>query len=348
MSCIRWKEINLKTFKEKPRSAEIPSHILLLRGGYLRQLHQGIFNYNPLILRAIKKFEHIVREEMERSQSREILLPMVHPKEVWEETERWVQFDDLLQKMTGRSKQEFCLGPTHEEVIIDFVRSNVKSYRDLPFNLYQIQTKYRNEIRPRFGLLRAREFIMKDAYSFDKDPQESKRSYRTMRQAYQNIFKRLGVNFVIVHADTGNIGGKTSEEFQILADHGEDTLLVSDSGSFASNVEVCSQKAGDKSPDGEGILVEKKGIEVGHLFYLSDTYSKLMNLSYFDSQGVSHFVEMGCYGIGITRTIQAIIEQRCDSNGFSWPPSISPCLFHLSLLDPSKNTKRREGDFRDL
>lgn len=485
---MKWSEIQLRTYKEEPSGSLLPSHSLLVRGGYIHSIAQGIFVYNTLLLRVIRKLENIIREELEKQGAREILMPFVQPKELWEETGRWGEFSSLLQKMKSRTDKDFCLGPTHEEVVTSFVRSGLKSYKDMPFNLYQIQTKYRDEIRPRFGLMRAKEFIMKDAYSFDRTKEDSLKNYKKMFKAYTVILERLGVSFSVVQADTGSIGGEQSEEFQILADNGEDILLVSDSSSFASNREICSvlipdskekqkpmqklekfktegiltieklsqflkvpekdlvkilffylpqenkkpelvaflccgddeinllkikkvfslkedpyfadkesvkkasgaspgscgpvglkcnvyadqklknknnfitganedgfhlkgvnpdrdfkissygdfcfARAGNLSPDGKGKLIEKRGIEVGHLFYLSDKYSRSMNLEYLDEAGKKQFVEMGCYGFGVTRAVQAIIEQSHDENGIIWPPSLTPFLVHICLLNP--------------
>ena len=522
---MKWSEIRLRTLKEAPAEASLASHILLLRGDYIHSASQGLFAYNTLFLRAIRKLEQIIREEMEKLGAREILMPMVQPKSLWEKTGRWNHFEGLLQKMTNRSGQEFCLGPTHEEVITDFAKAGLASYRDLPFTLYQIQTKYRDEIRPRFGLMRAREFIMKDAYSFDRTPEESALIYQKMVQAYKSIFRRLGARFVMVQADTGSIGGDRSEEFHILADRGEDTLLVSDEGEFAANREVCPRaapaetgnsgaerekaleefatpeiksikdlagflkceakdlvkilffvwpsssgpasprrensradseeqgknsapkeqkekcaaflcqgddeinpvkikqrfslsdlplpaspekvrqitgaspgscgpcglkqlglnksenpvpiyadqklkgrknlitgankdgfhlknanpgrdfkierygdfcyaKGGDPSPDGKGILKERRGIEAGNLFSLSTEYSRKMNLTYLDREGKKQFVEMGCYGFGLSRTLQALVEQNHDEDGIIWPLAVAPFAVHICLIDP--------------
>ena len=249
---MKWSETGVKTLREVPADTALPSHALLVRGGFIKKLSSGLFTYGPFMVRAIQKFENIVREELNKKNCVEILMPMVQPKEIWEQSERWELYSDLLQKMKNRSGQEFCLGPTHEEVISDYVKNNIKSYRDLPFCLYQIQSKFRDEIRPRFGLMRAREFIMKDAYSFDLDEEKAKQSYEKMRSVYQAIFSRLGVPFRVVKADSGEIGGDQSEEFHILADHGEDELFLTDS--FAANKEVCpvfssSKTAAVKSTD---------------------------------------------------------------------------------------------------
>jgi prolyl-tRNA synthetase len=489
---MKWSKSYLFTVKETPADAEVPSHKLLVRGGYIKKVSQGIFTYGPLALRAIRKFENIVRQELDKRDCVEVLMPMVQPKELWDETNRWTEMGKGLLKFKNRVDQDYCLGATHEEVITDYVRRDVKSYRDLPANLYQIQTKYRDEIRPRFGLLRGREFIMKDAYSFDTSTEGAMKSYQKMFEAYTAIFSRLGAKFVSVKADSGNIGGNLSEEFHILAESGEDGLLVSIDGKFAANVEVCPAidadsspvangtasipamekfatpglksigslskalnipenklaktlffsgaeegakeikpvcvllrgndevnpiklkkilglsnpplmltdqevkaacgawpgscgpvglkipvfvdsgintlpsmivganedafhlknvlmgrdfqatqiadlrvaRAGDKNPNGEGTLQAFRGIEVGHVFYLGNKYSKSMSANFLNPEGQSVPIEMGCYGIGISRTVQAVIEQCHDADGIVWPLAIAPYSVHMCLLDP--------------
>ena len=495
---MKWSEAGIKTLREVPADTALPSHALLVRGGFIKKLSAGLFTYGPFMVRAIRKFENIVRDELNKKNCVEILMPMVQPKEIWTQSNRWDLYDDLLQKMKNRLGQEFCLGPTHEEVISSYVKNNINSYRDLPFCLYQIQTKFRDEIRPRFGLMRAREFIMKDAYSFDLDADQAKESYKKMRSVYNAIFSRLGVSFRIVKADSGEIGGDQSEEFHILADHGEDELLLTDS--FASNKEVCpvltshdtssaepalSEKtleefhtpgiktieqlsqflkvpennlakilflscgqsagkaqniavllrgsdelnlckvkkylklaqnpvflsemeirklsgagpgscgpiglsipvymdqelalfssfvtgankddyhvrnvvpardfkvedvgdfryarAGDRGPDGR-TLRSFRGIEVGHIFYLDDKYSKKMGVFYLDQNGKKQTVKMGCYGIGITRTVQAVVEQSHDENGIIWPMAMAPFMVHICLLDPDEQKTAKSAN----
>lgn len=491
---MKWSSGYLFTLKEAPADAEIPSHILMVRGGYMRKLAPGIFSYGPLLLRSIRKFENIVRQELDKRGCIEILMPMVQPRELWEETGRWTKMGDGLQKLKNRNGHDFCLGATHEEVVTDFVRKDVKSYRDLPVTLYQVQTKFRDEIRPRFGLMRGREFVMKDAYSFDVDNEGAQKAYRLMHEAYTAIFKRLGVNFRVVQADTGAIGGNQSQEFHILADSGEDQLLVSEESDFAANIEICPAidsfaskppaeplpmeefatpglktidalakalkvpanqlvktmyfaasddpaknlnpvavllrgsdevnpvklknhfglanppllltdeevrrltgaspgscgpvglkipilmdkgvenrrnytvgankddfhfrnvnhgrdfkvtavgdfrmaREGDASPDGKGKLKSYRGIEVGHIFYLGTTYSKKMDANYLGQDAALKPIEMGCYGIGVTRTVQAVIEQSNDKDGIIWPLSIAPFAVHICLLDPEGEAK---------
>lgn len=489
---MKWTQAYIYTLKEAPADAEIPSHQLMVRGGFIKKLAPGMYTYSNLGLRAIRKFENILRQELDKRGCIEILMPMVHPRELWEETGRWSEMGAGLLKFQNRNQHWFCLAATHEEAVTDYVRHDLKSYRDLPKNLYQIQTKYRDEIRPRFGLMRGREFIMKDAYSFDKDQAGALKTYELMYAAYQAIFDRLGVKYRIVQADAGNIGGSQTHEFQLLADAGEDALLVCEESDFAANVEVCPAidadpqvsseaekatekfatpglktirqlseftkvpekelvktlffsaneglnpkdtslkafavllrgsdevnpiklknllgmsnppnmltdeevrqvsgaspgscgpvglkipvyldtgveglknyivganedgfhlkninhprdfqptkvadlrmaQAGDKSPDGKGLLKSYRGIEVGHVFYLGTKYSEKMKAVYLDPQGKSQVLEMGCYGIGVTRTVQACIEQSHDKDGIIWPISIAPFQVHICCLDP--------------
>ncbi len=494
---MKWSNSFTYTLKESPSDAEIPSHKLLIRSGMVRKLAPGLYTYGNMALRSIKKFEAIVREELEKIDSTEILMPIVHPKELWEETNRWIEMGSGLARFKNRNGHEFCLGATHEEAVTDYVRGDIKSYRDLPKTLFQIQTKFRDEIRPRFGLMRCREFIMKDAYSFDADQSSALESYYRLYGAYKNIFDRVGVDYRVVEADSGNIGGNKSQEFHVLAESGEDQLLVSDEGNFAANVEICPAveadpikstekelpiekfetkglkkistlakalkveereliktlyyssldaepemiegkslkdlkpicillrgsdelnliklknelgmanepqmltdkevneltgaypgscgpvglkipiymdrgieglnnhivganennyhyknvnfprdfkvtktcdlrvaKEGDLSPSGSGTLKSYRGIEVGHIFYLGIKYSKAMNANYLDQNGKTQFIEMGCYGIGISRTVQATIEQKHDKDGIVWPLSIAPYSVHICNLDP--------------
>jgi prolyl-tRNA synthetase len=495
MAVVNWSKFFLFTLKENPADAEIPSHQLLTRSDGITKVAPGIFTLGPVILRAVRKFERIVREEHDKRDCIEILMPMVHPRELWEESGRWSKMGADLLKFKNRNDHEWCLGATHEEVVTDYVRGKVKSYRDLPATLYQIQTKYRDEIRPRFGLMRGREFIMKDAYSFDVDQEKALASYQTMRAIYRSIFDRLGTDYRVVKADTGMIGGDLSEEFHLIANSGEDQLLVGEND-FGANLEVCPAidfkpvkentdallpkeefetpnartivelskltgksefslvktlffatgdsasvagasiadlkpiavllrgsddlnpiklknalklttlplfltdkevkdltgaspgscgpvglkipvyadqgikefknfivgankdgfhlknvnferdfkvqqfldlrfaKAGDKNPNGDDKLVAKRGIEIGHIFYLGQKYSEALNAKFLDSAGATKTIEMGCYGIGVTRTVQAVIEQCHDADGMIWPKSIAPFDVHIALLDP--------------
>ena len=234
---MRLSQFHLATVKEVPADAEIASHRLMIRAGMIRKLASGLYTWSPLGLRVLRKVEHIVREEMNRAGAIEMLMPSVQPRELWEETGRWEKFGGQLLKIKDRKEQEFCYGPTHEEVVTDFARNELKSYKQLPVNFYQIQTKFRDEIRPRFGVMRAREFLMKDAYSFHLTQESLGATYEVMYQAYARIFTRLGLKFRAVQADTGAIGGNASHEFQVLADSGEDAIAFSDGSDYAANIE---------------------------------------------------------------------------------------------------------------
>ena len=464
----------LRTYKEAPKDAQTPSHILMHRAGMIQKLTSGIYNYLPLSMKVLKKIEEIIREELDKRGCQEVLMPAVQPSDLWEESGRWNYYGPELLRFKDRKNADYCLGPTHEEVITDMVRRNVNSYKQLPVNLYQIQTKFRDEIRPRFGLMRGREFIMKDAYSFDVDDEESKKSYQNMYDAYTAVFDRCGLKFKAVDAATGAIGGDMSHEFQVLAETGEDEILSCSKCKYAANVEkavtvrdikkpvdagkcenkevhtpgaktidditsflgksaevmiktliflideevvavlvrgdhdaneakiqsfmgasaifpadeetvkrvtgaevgfagplnlkedikiladeqifkftdmVCGANKtdyhitgvdperdikafkigdftfahpGDRCPHCEGTLESFRGIEVGQVFFLGDKYSKAMSCTYLDRNGKDKPIVMGCYGIGVSRTMAAAIEQNHDDNGIIWPVAIAP------------------------
>jgi len=481
---MRATQFFLNTLKEAPADAEVISHQLMMRAGMIKRLAGGIYTYMPVGLRPIRKVENIIREEMNRAGALELLMPAVQPAELWQESGRWEKYGPELLRMKDRHDRDYVIGPTHEEVITDVVRKEVKSYRQLPLNLYQIQTKFRDEIRPRFGVMRGREFVMKDAYSFDRNQEAALKTYDTMFEAYRRIFTRLGLNFRAVNADTGSIGGNRSHEFHVIADTGEDAIAYCPSSDYAANVElaeaVCnSQRAaagktlekvhtpgnstceavaaqlglslgstvksvvfaneyiekdetkatkkvqiilalvrgdhevndiklgklqgvqelrlateaeivaafgtqpgylgpvglkgqvrvvadrsvaamgdfvcganeadyhyvgvnwgrdlpepevadirnvveGDASPDGKGILAMCRGIEVGHVFYLGTKYSEALQAKFLEENGKPAVIEMGCYGIGVTRILGAAIEQNFDDRGIIWPLSIAP------------------------
>ena len=466
----------LTTLKEAPQEAELASHKLMLRAGIIRKLGSGLYTWMPLGLRILRKVEAIVREEMNRAGAHEMLAPPIQPAELWQETGRWDLYGPLMLRIKDRAEREFCYAPTAEEVLCDIIRKEVKSYRQLPVNLYQIQTKFRDEIRPRFGVMRAREFSMKDAYSFDADFAGLEKSYQAMYDAYTRIFTRLGLEFRPVAADSGEIGGTGSHEFQVIAGSGEDAIAVCRASNYAANVELAEALApttpraapsepmkkvstpgkhtceavaaflglpiektvksivvmheredaapemvmllvrgdhmlnevkvsklpgmkpfrfaseaeirtqlkaspgslgpvghnirviadrtvaalsdfctganedgyhltgvnfgrdlpepevadirnvvaGDPSPDGKGTLEIARGIEVGHVFQLRTTYTEKMGVTYIDDKGASRPMEMGCYGIGVTRVVAAAIEQNHDERGIIWPDPMAP------------------------
>ena len=475
---MRYRQTFIPTLREAPAEAEVVSHKLLLRAGMMRQVARGVYDFLPLGLRVVRKVEAIVREEMNRAGAQEILMPAVCPAELWQESGRWEAYGKELLRIKDRHDRDFCFGPTHEEVVTDIVRREVRSYRDLPLNLYQIQTKFRDEVRPRFGLMRGREFIMKDAYSFHADLEDCQREYRNMYDAYSRIFDRCGLRYRPVEADTGEIGGSLSHEFQVLADSGEDAIVSCDSCTYAANVEkaelalppdaeprpatqltpvetpdqrtidevasflgespdrfvktlvyvtdtgqvvaalvrgdhelsaaklkstlgcewvaladaetvervsgaeigfvgpldiratlvgdhtlrcgrglVCGANqhdrhltgldverdlpkldfadlrraaAGDECPRCEtGRFAAHRGIEVGQTFYLGTKYSTAMHAGFLDASGTQRPLEMGCYGIGITRTVAAAVEQNHDEAGIVWPKPLAPADLHV-------------------
>ncbi len=254
---MRYSQSLIPTLKETPAEAEVVSHKLMLRGGFIRKLASGIYTYLPLGLASIRKFEAIIREEMERSGAHEVLLPMVQPADLWHESGRWQKYGSELLRFKDRHGRDSCLGPTHEEVITDLIRNNVHSYRGLPVNLYQIQTKFRDEIRPRFGLMRGREFVMKDGYSFDASDAEAEKTYQKMKEAYIRIFTRCGLKFRVVEADTGTIGGSYSHEFMVLADTGEDTVVTCTSCDYAANLEK-ARAAAPPEPESSDLPAPEK------------------------------------------------------------------------------------------
>ncbi|MDP1870534.1 MAG: proline--tRNA ligase [Gallionella sp.] len=483
---MRVSQFFISTLKEAPSEAELPSHILMMRAGYIRKLASGLYTWMPLGLRALRKVEAIVREEMNNSGAIELLMPAVQPAELWDETGRWEIFGPQMLKIKDRHNNQFCFGPTHEEVITDIARREIRSYRQLPVNFYQIQTKFRDEVRPRFGVMRAREFLMKDAYSFHADFDSLEQTYAVMYQTYSRIFTRLGLKFRAVAADTGAIGGSGSHEFHVLADSGEDALAYCPNSSYAANVELaeavtpdtpraapaealrnvdtpkqttCEQVAellniplqrtvkllalvasdqlhivllrgdhslneiktaklpgladfrfaredeiraffncppgflgpvgidrtqlrviadnavavmsdfvagantpkfhtaginwgrdlpeadlvadvrnvvtGDISPDGKGTLEICRGIEVGHIFQLRTKYAADMKATFLDAQGKAQTLEMGCYGIGVSRIVAAAIEQNHDPRGITLPAAIAP--FQVALVPIGMN-----------
>ncbi len=490
---MRWSRYYLFTSREVPKDAEVTSHQLMARTSMIRKVAAGIYSYLPLGWRSIRKLESIVRREMERAGSVELSMPAVHPAELWQESGRWDLYGHLLLRMQDRNEREFCFGPTHEEVVTDIVRRDVKSYRQLPRNLYQIQTKFRDEIRPRFGLMRGREFIMKDAYTFHASQESLDEAYEAMRAAYCRIFEACGLEYSMVQADSGTIGGSSSHEFMVLADTGEDAIVRSPSGSYAANVErasiapleapaaespaeitevetpgkttvpevarfldvpierfvktllyeteeefvavlirgdrevnevklgnlldsthlslaaeakvreltgapvgfagpvglpesvrlvadesvraltnfVCGANAADHhytgvnwdrdttpgewadlvlaeesdgSPDGDGALELHRGIEVGHIFDLGTKYSTSMQCLYADENGELQPMLMGCYGLGIGRTVAAAVEQNHDADGIIWPVPLAPFEALIVSLDPDDEAVSKTAD----
>ena len=325
----------------------------MLRAGMVRKVASGIYTWLPLGLKVLRKIENIVREEMDASGAQEVLMPMVQPKELWNETNRWEKMGPELLRIKDRHERDFCLGPTHEEVITDLIRNNVKSYKELPLNIYQIQTKFRDEVRPRYGVMRGREFLMKDSYSFNIDEACLQSTYLTMRNTYKNILERIGLDYKIVAADSGAIGGDTSEEFHVLAETGEDTIAISSESEFAINTELLlkegediSSLEGKPSPDGKGTIQIKKGIEVGHIFQLGKVYAEDMKANVLNNEGKASTLHMGCYGVGVSRLVAAAIEQNNDDKGIIWPHSISPFDINIIAIGYEKDQQIAEASIK--
>ena len=340
----------LGTQRENPADAEIISHQLMIRAGLVRQVSSGIYNWLPIGKKVLQKVENIIRKEMNIAGAQEILMPMVQPASLWEESGRIDQHGQELLVFLDRHENKFCLGPTHEELITDLCKNLLTSYKQLPVTLYQIQTKFRDEIRPRFGVMRSREFLMKDAYSFDLDKKSLDQSYSVMKEAYIKIFDSLGLDYRIVKADSGAIGGSDSEEFHVLADSGEELIAFSDKSEYAINAELLTELQdgqdpysleGKPSPDGKGLLKLKKGIEVGHIFKLGRKYSEILNLRIQGENNDIH-PEMGCYGIGASRIVAAAIEQNHDEKGIIWPKALAPFEVALVEVNPKKKDEIKE------
>ncbi len=300
-----WSKYFIPTLREVPVGTEAVSHQLLLRAGLVNMLTSGVYSYLPLGLRVLRNIEEIIIEEMNGIGANQLLLPSLHPLELWKQTGRDQTLKDVMYKFKDGRGRDVCLGPTHEEVITDLVKNFVQSYKQLPVTLYQIQTKFRDELRPRFGIVRACEFIMKDAYSFDKDEAGLKKNYQLMHDAYVRIFKRCGLDVVIVEADSGAMGGSVSHEFMVPAAIGEDKIT-------------------DKNGQ------EQVAIELGHIFQLGIKYSQAQKALFLDEHGKQHPIIMGCYGIGVSRVIAAVIEKNNDPAGIVWPWEVAP--FDVQIL----------------
>jgi len=331
---MKYSQSLIKTYKETPREAENISSALLLRGGFIDQETSGVYSLLPLGWKVIAKISQIIREEMEAIGGQEVFLPSMQPKELWQETGRWDKMDPPLFKFKDRHEKDFALGSTHEEVIVDLARDRISSYKELPQMLYQIQTKFRNEIRSTGGLLRTREFLMKDAYSFHKNDEDLEKYYQKVIQAYHKIFKRCGVEARIVEAHSGSIGGKRSNEFMLLSKTGEDKIYLCGACDWAVNLEVTRDVK--TCPGCGGQIKVANAIEVAHIFYLGDLYSKKMKATFTDEDGKPKPFVMGCYGIGIPRLAAAIVEANHDEKGIIWPENIAPFEVYLAELAEGK------------
>lgn len=339
----------MPTLREAPAEADAASHKLLLRAGLIRQAAAGVYIYLPTGLRVLRKLEAIVREEMNRIGGQELLMPAMQPAELWEQSGRYDVYGPELIRLQDRHGRAFALGPTHEEIVTALAAAEINSYRKLPLIVYQIQTKFRDERRPRFGLLRCREFLMKDAYSFHMDWEELGQAYNAMLAAYAAIFTRVGLRFRAIEADPGAIGGEGgSHEFVALAEIGEDTVVSCSQCEHAVNIELTlggttndsageAVGEGDPCPRCSGSLQLSKGIEVAHVFKLGTKYSEPLRATTPNAQGVETPLLMGCYGIGMSRLMAAVVEQNHDDNGIVWPAAIAPFQVHIVPLQAKED-----------
>ncbi len=359
----------LPIIKETPKEAEIVSHRLMLRAGMIRQESAGIYAWLPLGLRVLRKIEDIVREEQDRSGAVQLLMPTIQSAELWRESGRYDAYGKEMLRITDRHEREMLFGPTNEEMITGIFRASVRSYKDLPLNLYHIQWKFRDEVRPRFGIMRGREFLMKDAYSFDTDKESARHAYNRMFVAYLRTFERMGLKAIPMRAETGPIGGDMSHEFIILASTGEsevfcdkdildlpipgeDTDFRADltpiveawTAPYAATDEMHDASAFDRIP--EDRRVSARGIEVGHIFYFGTKYSEPMNAKVTLNDGTDAFVHMGSYGVGVSRLLGAIIEAHHDEEGIIWPASVAP--FHVGLVNLKPGDAATDSACEDL
>jgi prolyl-tRNA synthetase len=338
---MKQSQLFFKTRKEVPSDADSINASYLVRAGFVHKHMAGVYAMLPLGYRVMTKIEKIVREEMDRIGGQEILMNVLQPRELWEETGRWLEASEIFYKVADDRGQGTILAPTHEEEVTDIVRKNISSYKDLPFALYQIQTKFRNEARAKSGLLRGREFVMKDMYSFSLDKTSHDEFYQKSIEAYFNIFKRLGLEAKIVEA-SGGIFSKYSHEFQVLTPVGEDEIYLCDSCDFAQNKEIVEVKAGEKCPKCDGKIYVERGIEVGNIFTLSNKFSTPMKAKVRTKDGGENDLFMGCYGIGITRSLATAVELHYDitKNKMVWPEQIAPFDLHLISLGQNEEAEK--------
>lgn len=331
-----------KTKKEAPREAQTISHQYLSRGDFIDQTGAGIYSFLPLGWRVYQKIENIIRQEMNALGGQELSMPILIPKGLWQETGRWENFNPPLFKVKDRRNKEYGLGSTHEEVITDLVRKRIKSYQDLPVYLYQIQSKFRNELRATSGLLRVREFMMKDLYSFHHDEKDALAFYRKAQTAYFKIFERCGLKTISVEAESGSIGGQLNHEFMFLSEVGEDRIVLCPKCGYGANLE----KAGDigQCPGCGAVLEKRSAIEVGHIFYLGEKYSRAMKAEFIDQKGKKKTAIMGCYGIGLGRLMATIAEAHHDEKGLIWPSAVAPFDIHLIALNDKAGKIKEQAE----
>lgn len=345
---MRFSEMFIPTLREVPSETEAISHKLMLRAGYVRQLAAGLYIYLPLACKVIEKINRIIKEEMNAIGAQEISMPALHPAEVWQKTGRWSDIGDEMFRLKDRGGRDMCLGMTHEEVITWLASTEIRSYRDLPQTWYQLQTKFRDEARPKSGVLRTREFIMKDSYSFDRDKDGLEESYQKHAAAYHRIFSRCGLRFYQVQSDPGMMGGAAAHEFMAPSPAGEDTIVLCKKCGYAANAELAVK--GNKCPECNADIILEKAIEVGNIFKLGTKYSEPLKAVYLDEKGKESLIVMGSYGIGPARIAAAAIEQNNDKDGIIWPFAIAP--FDVEIIPLSMEnaevSRAAEQIYKDL
>lgn len=338
---MRYSQIFSKTTKTAPADATSINHKLLVQGGFVHQELAGVFSFLPLGLRVLSKIENIVREEMNRAGAAELLLSALQPKEHWKQTNRWDKFD-VLFKVQSQTGNEYALGPTHEEIAVPLAKKFIQSYKDLPKAMYQIQTKFRDELRAKSGVIRGREFRMKDLYSFHASKEDLLAYYEKMKESYLNVYRTVGLDAKIVEASGGAFTKKFSHEFQVVSPAGEDNILYCEKCTFARNTEVSEGLS--KCPDCGGALKESKSIEVGNIFDLGSKFSEDFDLTFEDSDKKRKHVVIGCYGIGTSRLVGTLVEVHHDDRGIVWPESVAPFRVHLVGLDLDNEEIRAKAD----
>ena len=352
----------IPTTKEAPSDATLPSHQFLIRGGFINQQGSGLYNFLPLGKIVLEKIRKIVKEELDNAGCNEVQLSFVTPLSLWERSGRAETMGKEMLRISDRHDADFVLSPTNEEAMVELVKNRVTSYKDLPLNLYQINTKFRDEARPRYGLLRGREFLMKDGYSFHASKEDMVREFDLMEATYKKIFTRLGLDFRVVQADSGAIGGEGSKEFHVLADSGEDTIVVCDSCDYGANIETIfeseeeidalneqsyealQEKTIDEKCSCGGSLSFKKGIEVGHIFQLGDKYSSALEAKFNDEDGKPKPFEMATFGIGVSRLVASIIEQNHDENGCIWTKETAPYMVNIMVSNIKETAQVELGE----
>lgn len=343
---MKLSQLFTKTLREAPKDEVSVNARLLARAGFIQKLSSGVYSFLPLGFRVLRKIEAIIREEMNKIGGQEILMPALHPKEIWEETGRW-DSADYLYKIKDRQEKEWALGATHEEVVTDIARRYINSYKDLPLAIYQIQTKFRDEMRAKSGLLRGKEFSMKDLYSFHADEEDRKKYYDKVKQSYLNILKRCGFEDVrVAEASGGSFSKEYSHEFQVPTEAGEDLIMFCAKCDFSQNKEICDLRAGAQCPNCGEKLKEEKTIEVGNIFILGKRYSEPMGLTFSDKNGNKKSVIMSCYGLGPSRLMGAIVEVYNDDKGIIWPEEVAP--FKVLIVDVAEKNDTAEKLYQDL